>query len=1359
MKNAYEVQLTVSLNGKNELSETFLVFRKEIQPPQEVINELLRRAKNDKERQRIQRSAEEAQPVEVAFKLEDGRITDMKSCVLFAYLPTTIKTDLYFIIQARYQTTLARDNIQKDNPWNRWLVRETADFLPEILEQLKLGGFLEPAFFNVIPLKTDPVPEAFTPISEVLRKAMQERPFVPTQDGGYAKAGNVFYPDSEALRELIDSSWLQRDSSWLHPKIRNTDEFRQCFKVVQEAGVKTVGVSRVLGWLEERDPGWFEAKSNEWLRSLYAYLKEQKSELERIKKLPLVRLENGQHVCAGNELVFFPPDTDEDRKEIGPLFKELPIFQSILLEGEEGEERNDIEAFLKDLGVGALRPEKMIDKWIIPQYSKSDKPSKKENLSHVHYLFKIWDKLSEYDHRNLKKGISETPILRAYNGPQREVFDFVKPCDAYLPKTYTGDDDLETYFSVCNGNIWFVDEMYLDNNSNSKDWSRFMKVIGAIDTPRVVKKNISANCGNHQEFDKRNIKRASSNHEQTIEDFCLQGLSKTLCEINRHGKGNLSQALWGILVKTVPSTKSERDTFFQGTHRWFHYSNQSKPFEATFYRQLKSTAWIPDKQGNLHKPPECFVPTSENRKVLGDSVSYLPDSFNISTEVAKWLAEKLGVHLKADTESVLKHLQALSGTDVSVEKIEPLYSFLYDTLPRKRVESVISSYMPDSVPPWRQKFNEESLIFIPEPKPRWWLTDEVFWEDESAVFGNDRGYLRAHYGEYLEYLKSFFTSSLGVPKHADTLDYIRGIKDIASAERIDEAARKRVEVLYGHLWQSLLEDDAWLEDEKWEQVREESCWLGKKGNDWGFFSPQELVWKDDDYRSELFKNEIPFWMFGNDLLELAKELGVKGCYQDSDVKFNYCGNREEDTDWSAKVRNLDQDIYDFLNSPLLCGEYDGEKSIEILAGLSVCRVEKLDVRFRWKRVSVLDPNPRQSFLDPTNQKGTLWLALEANQNQYAWLIGDALQDYFGNVKELSGFVEDLLTKDRENVLTRWKQKGLQTNIEVLSPEEDSKEGEEDLEAPVDDKLPANEFDSTNACAAVGESDVGIPTDDEDNDSIADGVNGSEVHFSNDEGDDSTVDESEVETLIDNQVPEIGKADIDSPSDKPETHADLPSHIKSINVSDTETPTTTESATTQTTDTGSEHGTPTVNERSEIGNGSPNSTTEGSGPRTYNPSGTSGTSRSGGHSLSTSSNRGSGGGGHGGSGGGGESDEHRELKERLAANTSELDAELKLVEVEHTFGSGDRVDILLKNGSENPVTVEVETGFSSGAGRYVGVWQAVKYKHLAAVEYGLPCEQVRSILAAPEIPDEVKTKCKKLGIEPCEVHHQGKNANE
>ena len=92
----------------------------------------------------------------------------------------------------------------------------------------------------------------------------------------------------------------------------------------------------------------------------------------------------------------------------------------------------------------------------------------------------------------------------------------------------------------------------------------------------------------------------------------------------------------------------------------------------------------------------------------------------------------------------------------------------------------------------------------------------------------------------------------------------------------------------------------------------------------------------------------------------------------------------------------------------------------------------------------------------------------------------------------------------------------------------------------------------------------------------------------------------------------------------------------------------------------------------------------------------------------------------------------------------------MVKIEYTFGSGDRVDILLKDDSENPVTVEVETGFSSGSGRYVGVWQAVKYQYLAAMEHSLACEQVRSILAAPKIPDDVKMKCEELGIEPFEV---------
>ena len=812
IQDASEIELMASMNSNDQMSETFLVFRKEVQPPQDVIDELLQQAEDEEEQQRIQRSAKKQQPVEVAFKLRDGQITAMNSCVLFAYLPTKKETHLRFLIQGRYQTTPARDNIriETESPWNKWLVQETAHFLPEVLEQLKEGGLLKPAFFNVVPLTDDNVPEEFEPIAKALRKAMKDRSFVPTENGGYAKAESVFYPHAEPLRELFKISWLHPNSYWLHPEIRDTEKARRCFKVMHEAGMKEVGVSQILGWLERRSPDWFRSTSNEWLRSLYAYLNKQKSERERIKNLPLVRLANGQHVCASDQLVFFPPEADEAREEITPFLKDLPILKSALLEGDD---RNDIEAFLKSLGVRPLRPEDMIREWILPQYSQFGKPPPKQNHLHLHYLFKVWSTIPESKRTNLKEEISQTPILWAYSGTRREESNFLAPCDAYLSQAYTGNADLETYFSVCD-DVWFVDDKYLDSKSVSKDWIRFLKGIGAEDKPRVIEESLPAD---DEECKKRDIDRAYSTRSETIEDSYFSGLPAALAEISEQKKIAISHALWCLLVKAIPSEERRRDTFFQGTYSWFYYGPDSESFDATFYRQLKEAAWLPDKQGNLHYPSECFAPTSENRRVLGDSVTYLHPDFDISQnkESARWLAEKLGVHLNANTESVLNYLQTLSSTEVSVENVVPLYRFLDQQGTRRR-----------------EKFEEESLIFTPTPEPHWWQTNEVFWEDESLIFGNHCGYLKDHYPETL---KSFFTA-LGVRERAAPLDYVRGIQDITSKEQAgDEDVRKRVKILYNRLWLSIQEGGSWLEDEEWEQTREGRCWLGKKGNEWDFF--------------------------------------------------------------------------------------------------------------------------------------------------------------------------------------------------------------------------------------------------------------------------------------------------------------------------------------------------------------------------------------------------------------------------------------------------------------------------------------------------------------------------------------------
>ena len=1175
IQNALQVELIASMNGNNQLSETFLIFRREVQPPQELIDEFLQQAEDDEEQHRIQRSAKQQQPVEVAFKLRDGRITAMDSCVLFAYLPTQRETHLRFLIQGRYQTTPARDNIPNDNPWtdnpwNKWLVQETATFLPEVLEQLKAGGLLDPAFFDVLPLETDRVPVEFAPIAEALRAAMKDRPFVPTQDGGYAKAENVRYPHAEALRKLVDSSWLHPDSSWLHPDIRRDT---RCFKVMHDAGVREINVSQVLRWLEAQSQSrdWFADRSNEWLLSLYAYLNEQRSERERIKKLPLVRLENGKHVCASDQSAFLPPDTDEGREEISPFLNELPILMAALLKGKED---YDIEAFLKNLGVRVLTPEALIREWIIPQYSQSDnpKPSVEQNRLHLRYLCKVWHKVW------YSVEISETPILWAYRGDQRETYDFVAPCNAYLPQSYTGDADLETYFSVY-WDVWFVDNGYLESNSDREAWLRFLKKIGAKDVPRFRKEKPD---WDDEGLTWRGIDRRTditSSGEETLEEYYFHGMYPVL----ESGESNLIQSLWRLLIKAL-SEAENREILFQGTYIWRYRSNSRPNREscnALFYLDLKSYwNWLLDEQGKSRYPSECFAPTPENRRVLGDSVAYLHPDFDISedNEPARWLAGKLGVHLNADTDSVLKYLQTLSGTTVSIEDIEPLYRFLdrQDARPR-------------------EKFKEESLIFTPNPEPSWWRSDQVFWVDERAVFGNLCGYLEEH---YTETLKPFFIA-LEIPERASLFDYVRAIQEVTSTEQADDAeVRKRVNILYRSLWGELQKDNNLSENKtEWEQAREGRHWLGKKGSKWGFFSRHELVWNDHDHRAHLFEGKIPFWEF-NDLLDLAtRYLGIDGCSQ-AEVKFRPNGEQEKDESWSEKIQNLHPYIHAFLKSPRLSNqEYEEIRSIQVLDRLSVRLVEELKTTYTLKGVSISDPEPRPSFLDAIDQEVTLWLGLEASKDEYAELIGDALQDYFG-IKELREFAEDLLTKNPERVLSRWKQRGLQTDF-CTPPETFPEEEKEKPIAPIPEPNP------------------------------------------------------------DPPKPQ--------PTPEPGPYPPKPQ------------------------------------------------------PSPY-PSG------------------------------GGESEEHRKLKEYLAANPSQLDKDLKWVKTEYIFESGDRVDILLEDRFGSPVTVEVETEIS--ARNYDGVWQAVRYKHFAAAEYGLLCQQVRSIFAAPKIPDHVRMKCKQLGIEVREVTMPG-----
>ena len=358
--------------------QTWIVFRKKVAPPPNVIADMLRIAEDDEEKLRIRQSSQSKQSIEVAFRLQDSQIVSTDSCVLFAYLPTEKETHLRFLIQARYQTTPARDNIPTDSPWNVWLIQETANFLPEILSQVKAANLLTPAFFDVLPIDNDGVPGLFQPVAEALKQTLINGEFIPTDTCRYAHPKHVFHPHAEPLRKLLDDRDLAEltgveSATWLHHDIRDIKEHNRRFSAVRSAGVQEVNIGQLVSWLTQKEEVWFENKSNAWMQSLYTYLSRQKAEQGRLKKIPLVRLENGKHVCATDDVVFFPPEQEEEVEELKPFLDELPILRQSFLEGEE---RGDTKSFMEAMGVQPLHPAKVIRKFLLPQYQNPELPDR-----------------------------------------------------------------------------------------------------------------------------------------------------------------------------------------------------------------------------------------------------------------------------------------------------------------------------------------------------------------------------------------------------------------------------------------------------------------------------------------------------------------------------------------------------------------------------------------------------------------------------------------------------------------------------------------------------------------------------------------------------------------------------------------------------------------------------------------------------------------------------------------------------------------------------------------------------------------------------------------------------------------------
>ncbi len=157
--------------------------------------------------------------VEVAFLItrdekrgEDG-IIKVPESPLVVFFPTEKETHFGFLIQGPYRTTPSRDNIPRDDDWNKHLVSQTAEVLVWALTQirdLKLMsvGALEALMIDLHKYEPGSQTAMFRPIADAIISTLKNERLIPSIRGGHLSGPVACIARAESLRSLISHAQL-----------------------------------------------------------------------------------------------------------------------------------------------------------------------------------------------------------------------------------------------------------------------------------------------------------------------------------------------------------------------------------------------------------------------------------------------------------------------------------------------------------------------------------------------------------------------------------------------------------------------------------------------------------------------------------------------------------------------------------------------------------------------------------------------------------------------------------------------------------------------------------------------------------------------------------------------------------------------------------------------------------------------------------------------------------------------------------------------------------------------------------------------------------------------------------------------
>ena len=518
------------------------------------------------------------QRVEIAFRLEDARISALAESPLTVFFPTEKETFLGFLIQGPYRTTPARDNVPGEDPSNQALVRQTAALLVGTLPELRDEGLLTAEALQALPLDAArfPAGSMFRPLFDAAGDALTVEALVPAAGGGYAPAVDLLLAGRPEVLGLLDPGQLGALCGagrpvWFADAAISERRTPVLWRYLRdEIGLDEVTpeavVTRVTGeFLGEQD--------DRWITRFYDFLAGHPSLWPAAGTKPVIRLEDGRQVAPldgqGRPAVYLP----------GPAPSSLPTVKRAIADSAAA------RPFLAALQLTVPDVVAEVLQIVLPRYDELDLAAldPAQHDADLERVARALDEAAAGQRQELLSRVTATAFLIGENTASGE--RALRP----PPLLYQRTKDLETYFEG-NPDAWFARDGY-------GPWLVQLRAMGVRQAVEVRARTPNAAGYVTIAVDFGRNERGLDGFDPGAE---VDGLDFALA----HPSHARSEYVWNVLL--APNRRLVAGVVERSVLTSFSDSSLEQARSA-MGEAAACEAWLPGRDGAFHRPGELSL--------------------------------------------------------------------------------------------------------------------------------------------------------------------------------------------------------------------------------------------------------------------------------------------------------------------------------------------------------------------------------------------------------------------------------------------------------------------------------------------------------------------------------------------------------------------------------------------------------------------------------------------------------------------------------------------------------------------------------------------------------------------------------